>query len=226
MERGDAQAWNDLTQLRAVDKNLAAFMRSYVEYGWPGLEMEDLVFLQSCLARVDRGDAAAWDDFVARSEQSLRFARSIETLFYEAGCTLDEIHATDLDFIPQLMQPDATTGDERPIRNRKPNSRIMYIERKAGQLTGEARIGRVTFSKSGKSLYYRGKRYETQDGRGYKTNYVEVESGETYWISGPRRDGQDRLYGERQPIEIDEDAREEYWTVIRKRPECVDRTVV
>ena len=27
----------------------------------------------------------------------------------------------------------------------------MYIERKAGNLTGEARIGRVTFSKTGKT---------------------------------------------------------------------------
>ena len=30
----------------------------------------------------------------------------------------------------------------------------MYIERKAGNLTGEARIGRVQFSKSGKSVYF------------------------------------------------------------------------
>ena len=28
-------------------------------------------------------------------------------------------------------------------------SKIMYIERKAGELTGDARIGRVSFSKSG-----------------------------------------------------------------------------
>jgi hypothetical protein len=35
--------------------------------------------------------------------------------------------------------------------------RIMYIERKAGQLIGEARMGRVTFSRSGKTICYRGK---------------------------------------------------------------------
>jgi len=34
--------------------------------------------------------------------------------------------------------------------------RIMYIECKAGGLTGGARIGRVTFSKTGRTLYYRG----------------------------------------------------------------------
>ena len=30
---------------------------------------------------------------------------------------------------------------------------MMYIERKAGRLTGPARIGRVGFSKTGKTLY-------------------------------------------------------------------------
>ena len=35
-------------------------------------------------------------------------------------------------------------------------SRIMYIESKGDGITGPARIGRVTFSKSGKTLYYRG----------------------------------------------------------------------
>ena len=37
-------------------------------------------------------------------------------------------------------------------------------------------------------------------------NYFEVESGGEYWISGPKKDGSDRLYGERVPIEIDEGA--------------------
>jgi hypothetical protein len=36
-----------------------------------------------------------------------------------------------------------------------------------------------------------------------------VDSGEDYWISGPKRDGDDRLYGSRNPVEIDEDVREE-----------------
>ncbi len=101
----------------------------------------------------------------------------------------------------------------------KTQSRIMYIERKAGGLTGSARIGRVTFSKTGRTLYYAGKRFQSLRGSGFKANHFEVESGEEYWISGPRRDGADRLYGERTPVEIDEDAREEYWTEIRGEPE-------
>jgi hypothetical protein len=44
-----------------------------------------------------------------------------------------------------------------------------------------------------------------------------VETGEDYWISGPKRRGGDALYGGSAPIEIDEDVREEYWRDIRAR---------
>ena len=94
-------------------------------------------------------------------------------------------------------------------------SRIMYIERKAGELTGPARIGRVTFSKTGKTIYYKGMEFQSLKGSGFKANYYEVESGEEYWISGPKKNGEDRLYGERLPTIIDEDVKEEYWTTIR-----------
>jgi hypothetical protein len=33
----------------------------------------------------------------------------------------------------------------------------------------------------------------------------------------------DRLYGERVPIEIDDDVREEYWIEIRSEPESKNR---
>jgi hypothetical protein len=98
-------------------------------------------------------------------------------------------------------------------------SRIMYIEDKSEGLSGPARIGRVTFSKSGKSIYYKGKRFRSLMGSGFKANYFEVESGGEYWISNPKKDGSDRLYRERVPIEIDEDVREEYWTKIRHQPQ-------
>ena len=102
-------------------------------------------------------------------------------------------------------------------------TRIMYIECKAGELTGPARIGRVTYSKTGSSIYYGGKSFQSLKGKGFKANYFEVESGDEYWISGPRRDGADRLYGERVPVEIDEDVRTEYWTKIRRLPQAKAR---
>lgn len=97
-------------------------------------------------------------------------------------------------------------------------TRIMWIEPKAGdQVPEPARIGRVTFSKSGKSLYYRGQWFETLAGRGFKSNYFEVETGNPYWISGCHKDGGDALYS--TDVEVDEDVRDEYWTEIRGRPE-------
>lgn len=96
--------------------------------------------------------------------------------------------------------------------------RIMYIECKAGGLTGPARIGRVTFSKTGRTLYYRGQTFQSLKGAGFKSNYYCLETGEDYWISGPKRRGGDALYGGGTPIEIDDDVREEYWRDIRRQP--------
>jgi hypothetical protein len=120
---------------------------------------------------------------------------------------------------------DASEGDgvNAPLtkKAKAQAGRIMYIECKAGGLTGEGRIGRVTFSKTGRMLYYRGQRFQSLKGAGFKSNYYDIDSGEDYWISGPKRAGGDALYGGSIPIEIDEDAREEYWREIRRQPEKV-----
>jgi hypothetical protein len=97
--------------------------------------------------------------------------------------------------------------------------RIMFIENKGGGLQGSGRIGWVEFSKSRRSFYYQGRRLEKTKG-GYKYNCVDVESGEAYWVSGPHKDGNDLLYG--GVVEIDDDAREEYWSAIRMKPENKD----
>ncbi|WP_221621918.1 1-deoxy-D-xylulose-5-phosphate synthase [Variovorax sp. KBW07] len=94
--------------------------------------------------------------------------------------------------------------------------RIMYIESKAGGLTGPARIGRVTFSKSGATLYYGQKAFRSLKGVGFKSNYYEVETGEHYWISGPRKDGNDALYATHTRPVVDEDVRDAYWSEIRR----------
>jgi hypothetical protein len=104
-------------------------------------------------------------------------------------------------------------------------TRIMYIENKSEGLTGPARIGRVSFSKTGRTLYYRGRSFQSLKGAGFKSNYYDVETGDEYWISGPRKDGRDRLYGEPIPVEIDDDVQEEYWRQIRRLPGRVGETV-
>ncbi|MBN8460147.1 MAG: 1-deoxy-D-xylulose-5-phosphate synthase [Verrucomicrobia bacterium] len=103
-------------------------------------------------------------------------------------------------------------------------TRIMYIERKAGSLTGDARIGRVTFNKSGRTIFYRDQVFRRIVGGGFKSNYCDDATGEEYWISGAKKKGGDRLYGERLPIIVDDDVREEYWTSIRGMPERITDT--
>lgn len=108
-------------------------------------------------------------------------------------------------------------------------TRIMYIEHKAPGTgdTGPARIGRVRFSKTGRTLYYGDKAFRSLKGAGLSGNYADVETGEIYWISGPKRDGADRHPFARQgePVEIDEDVRVEYWTEFRGLPERKRDTV-
>ncbi|MEE4211410.1 MAG: hypothetical protein V2I43_19345 [Parvularcula sp.] len=91
----------------------------------------------------------------------------------------------------------------------------MYLENKSSGLNGPARIGLVTFSKSGKSIHYDG--MTLQRFRGYKANYIDVGTGEEYWVSGPRKDGNDRLYPQSSlPVLIDGNIAEQYWRDIRE----------
>ncbi len=103
-------------------------------------------------------------------------------------------------------------------------TRIMYIERKDDHVTGPARIGRVTSSKTGKTLYYGGQTFESCDGAGFKCNYFDPETETGYWISGCKKNGGDRLYP--GTIEIDDDVREEYWIEIRDLPSKKDQKTI
>jgi len=94
-------------------------------------------------------------------------------------------------------------------------TRVMYIEAKSGGLAGPARIGRVSFSRTGATLYYRGKSFQSLKGDGFKSNYYDVETGERYWISGPKKRGGDQLYATNVAVAVDEDVHDEYWSKIR-----------
>lgn len=91
--------------------------------------------------------------------------------------------------------------------------RIMYVQRG----TAPGRIGRVRLSKTGRTVFYGDRELLSIGGRGVRGNYLDVETREEYWVSGPRRDGQDALVPGR--VEIDDDVRDEYWRAIRERPE-------
>lgn len=90
--------------------------------------------------------------------------------------------------------------------------RIMYIENKDGLIDGaDARIGWVSFSKTGKTIYYKDKVFISNKGKGVRGNYSDIETGEEYWISGIKK-----RYSNIHPCEsigaviVDQDARVEY----------------
>ncbi len=106
-------------------------------------------------------------------------------------------------------------GEALPKQYDIERSRIMYIEDKSNGLEGDARIGRVYFSKTGKTLYYSGRTFQSLKGSGFKANYFDIENGDEFWISGPRKDKNDRLYGGNQGVEIDDEIKEEYIKLIK-----------
>jgi hypothetical protein len=80
-----------------------------------------------------------------------------------------------------------------------------------------ARIGWVEVKEKCKKLIYQGQSFRSLHGRGFKSNYYDVNTGEEYWISGCRKDGRNALYS--TEVEVDEEALEEYWVHIRNEPE-------
>ena len=73
---------------------------------------------------------------------------------------------------------------------------LRYIELKSGHAdNGPAWIGYVTTSKTGRTLYFDGRGLMKLKGqrRGDSGgNYVDMETGESFWVSGVKKNGEDR----------------------------------
>jgi hypothetical protein len=92
-------------------------------------------------------------------------------------------------------------------------SRVMYVENKDGLIDGvHGRIGWVSFSKTGQTVYYRGR--TLQKGSGISGNFLDAESGEEYWVSGVKRRGSNAHPAEQGvSIEVDPDALDKYRSI-------------
>ncbi len=97
-----------------------------------------------------------------------------------------------------------------------PATRIMYVEHKVAGDSGSARICRVRFSKSGRTLYVGALQLQRCIGGGIRGNYFETSTGTEYWVSGPKRNGEDRHWAGSGKVQIDSDVAEEYWRDIRQ----------
>ncbi len=96
------------------------------------------------------------------------------------------------------------------------SKRVMYIENKDGYIDEyEAHIGWVTFSKTGRTVYYKGKVLRRLKGGGVLGNHIDEETGEEYWVSGVKKSGSNTHWAESTSVKIDDDAREEYGCIIK-----------
>lgn len=91
---------------------------------------------------------------------------------------------------------------------------IRYIELKTGYSdNGPAWIGSVKESKSGKTIYFNDHAFQRHHSE--YSNYVDVETGEEYWISCVKKNGQDRHWAGSGKITIDRKVINEYLHIIQ-----------
>ena len=94
-------------------------------------------------------------------------------------------------------------------------SEIKYIELKSGfSDNGPAWIGKVEFSKTGQTVYFNGKSFKRLKSGGISGNHYDLESDDEYWISGVKKNGQDRHWAGGGKIMIDRSIVQEYLKMV------------
>ncbi|MEN2399988.1 hypothetical protein GKZ90_0009380 [Flavobacterium sp. MC2016-06] len=94
--------------------------------------------------------------------------------------------------------------------------KLMYIENKNPGHNGEAWICFIEFSKSGQTIYFDNKALKKLKTSGINSNHYDIETGQEYWISGVKKDGNDRHKFGRGIIKIDKNAIAEYLKIINQ----------
>ena len=93
-------------------------------------------------------------------------------------------------------------------------SRLIYVELKSGHShNGPAWIGRGEYSRSGRTVYFNGLTLKRAVGGGIEGNHYDPASGEEYWVSGVKKNGDDRHRLGRGKIVIDARAVAEYLSI-------------
>jgi len=88
---------------------------------------------------------------------------------------------------------------------------LKYIELKTGFAdNGPAWIARVKLSKSGRTVYFNGHALKRAGGGLPGGNHCDLATGETYWVSGLKKNGTDRHWAGSGRIAIETSAVPEY----------------
>jgi hypothetical protein len=90
---------------------------------------------------------------------------------------------------------------------------LKYIELKTGfNDNGPAWIARVRLSKSGRTIYFDGR--ALKQGSSGSGNFTDLQTGESFWVSGVKRDGADRHWAGGGKVLIEAAAVEEYLSLL------------
>ena len=93
---------------------------------------------------------------------------------------------------------------------------LMYIELKSGYSDdGPAWIGYVKTSKTRKTVYFNDHAFQNAIGGG--SNYIDIENGDGYWITGLKKDKSNRHWAGHGKITIDRRAVEEYLALVGEK---------
>lgn len=104
---------------------------------------------------------------------------------------------------------------------------LKYIELKTGfSDNGPAWIARVTESRSGRTVYFNGQALKRSTKSGFSSNHYDLETGAEYWVSGVKKDGQDRHWAGSGKISIERSAVPEYLAFIGRAELDATRFVV
>lgn len=99
--------------------------------------------------------------------------------------------------------------------------RIMYLQLKTGYDIdrGPAWIARVQFTRTWRTAYVHGRTLKRVTGPkgGSDANFYDADTGERFWMSGPKRDQTDGRYTSERP-QVDEDVRDEYAAFLAGAP--------
>ena len=98
---------------------------------------------------------------------------------------------------------------------------LRYIELKSGHSdNGPAWIAYVVQSKTGRTVYFNGRGLMKLKGqrRGESGgNYIDIEAGESFWVSGVKTDGKDRHWAGSGKVLVEAAAVAEYLETIKAK---------
>ena len=96
---------------------------------------------------------------------------------------------------------------------------LRYIELKSGHAdTGPAWIAYVERSHTGRTLYFNGRgllKLKGQRRGDSGGNYIDMATGESFWVSGVKKNGQDRHWAGSGKVLVEAAALDEYLETIK-----------